>query len=73
MFTSIVMIFGFGSMMTTDFVGIFQMGLLGVVTLSAALLGDLLLLPVMLVVFRPWERFIEKKQREGTWEPVEPD
>jgi predicted RND superfamily exporter protein len=71
MFTSIVMIFGFGTMMTTNFVGIFQMGLLGVVTLSAALLGDLLLLPVMLVVFRPWERFIEKKQREGTWKPVE--
>jgi len=71
LFTSIVMIFGFGTMMTTDFVGIFQMGLLGVVTLSAALIGDLLLLPVMLVVFRPWERFIEKKQREGTWEPVE--
>ena len=71
MFTSIVMIFGFGTMMTTNFVGIFQMGLLGVVTLSAALVGDLLLLPVMLLVFRPWERFIEKKQREGTWEPVE--
>lgn len=73
MFTSIVMIFGFGTMMTTDFVGIFQMGLLGVVTLSAALVGDLLLLPVMLVVFRPWERFIEKKQRDGTWKPVEFD
>lgn len=71
MFTSIVMIFGFGTMMTTNFVGIVQMGLLGVVTLSAALVGDLLLLPVMLVVFRPWERFIEKRQREGTWAPVE--
>jgi len=70
MFTSIVMIFGFGTMMTTNFVGIFQMGLLGVVTLSAALIGDLLLLPVMLVVFRPWERFIEKKQAAGTWEPI---
>jgi len=73
LFTSIVMIFGFGTMMTTNFVGIFQMGLLGVVTLSAALLGDLLFLPVMLVVFRPWERLIEKKQREGTWKPVELD
>jgi predicted RND superfamily exporter protein len=70
-FTSILMIFGFGTMMTTRFVGIFQMGLLGAVTLFAALLGDLLLLPVCLVIFRPWERFIEKKQREGTWEPVQ--
>ena len=73
MFTSILMIFGFGTMMTTRFVGIFQMGLLGAITLSAALLGDLLLLPVCLVIFRPWERFIEKKQAAGTWEPVHLD
>ena len=70
-FTSILMIFGFATMMTTRFVGIFQMGLLGAVTLMAALIGDLLLLPVCLVIFRPWERFIEKKQRDGTWKPVE--
>ncbi len=69
-FTSILMIFGFATMMTTHFAGIFQMGLLGAVTLFAALVGDLLLLPTCLVIFRPWERFIEKKQREGTWEPV---
>jgi len=71
MFTSILMIFGFATMMTTRFVGIFQMGLLGAVTLLAALIGDLLLLPVCLVIFRPWERYIEKKQRDGTWVPVE--
>ncbi|MCP4868311.1 MAG: MMPL family transporter [Proteobacteria bacterium] len=70
-FTSILMIFGFATMMTTRFVGIFQMGLLGAVTLMAALIGDLLLLPVCLVIFRPWERYIEKKQRDGTWKPVE--
>ena len=46
-------------------------GLLGAVTLMAALIGDLLLLPVCLVIFRPWERYIEKKQRDGTWKPVE--
>jgi len=69
-FTSILMIFGFATMMTTRFVGIFQMGVLGAVTLSAALIGDLLLLPVCLVIFKPWSRFVEKKQADGTWKPV---
>ena len=46
-------------MMTTHFVGIFQMGVLGSVTLFAALLGDLLILPVCLIVFRPWSRHVE--------------
>ncbi len=71
MFTSILLIAGFGTMMTTRFVGIFQMGVLGAVTLFAALLGDLLLLPICLVIFRPWERFIEKKKATGQWKPVE--
>ena len=58
-FTSVLLVFGFATMMTTHFVGIFQMGVLGSVTLIAALLGDLLILPVCLIVFRPWSRQIE--------------
>jgi hypothetical protein len=64
-FTSVLLVFGFGTMMTTRFVGIFQMGVLGSVTLFAALLGDLLILPVALGVTRPWSRFIEGKAVEG--------
>lgn len=58
-FTSVLLVFGFATMMTTHFVGIFQMGLLGSVTLFAALLGDLLILPVCLIWFRPWSRAVE--------------
>ncbi|MCO4768650.1 MAG: MMPL family transporter [Deltaproteobacteria bacterium] len=58
-FTSVLLVFGFLTMMTTHFVGIFQMGVLGSVTLLAALLGDLLILPVCLIVFRPWSRHVE--------------
>ncbi len=58
-FTSVLLVFGFLTMMTTHFVGIFQMGVLGSVTLFAALLGDLLILPVCLIVMRPWSRYIE--------------
>ena len=60
-FTSVLLVFGFATMMTTRFVGIFQMGVLGSVTLLAALLGDLLILPVALGVTRPWSRFIDDK------------
>jgi len=58
-FTSVLLVFGFLTMMTTHFVGIFQMGVLGSVTLVAALLGDLLILPVCLIVLRPWSRLVE--------------
>jgi predicted RND superfamily exporter protein len=58
-FTSVLLVFGFATMMTTHFVGIFQMGVLGSVTLFAALLGDLLILPVCLMMFRPWSRKVE--------------
>ncbi len=58
-FTSVLLVFGFTTMMTTHFVGIFQMGILGSVTLFAALLGDLLILPVCLIVLRPWSRLVE--------------
>ncbi len=58
-FTSVLLVFGFLTMMTTHFVGIFQMGVLGSVTLFAALLGDLLILPVCLIVLRPWSRLVE--------------
>ncbi len=59
-FTSVLLVGGFVIMTTTRFVGIFQMGVLGAITLFAALLGALLLLPVCLLLFRPWSRFVEK-------------
>ena len=59
-FTSVLLVGGFVIMTTTRFVGIFQMGVLGAVTLIAALLGALLLLPVCLLLFRPWSRFVER-------------
>jgi uncharacterized protein len=59
-FTSVLLVGGFIIMTTTRFVGIFQMGVLGAITLFAALLGALLLLPVCLLLFRPWSRFVEK-------------
>jgi predicted RND superfamily exporter protein len=62
-FTSVLLVFGFGTMMTTRFVGIVQMGILGSVTLFAALLGDLFILPVALGLTKPWSRLIEDKQR----------
>ena len=60
-FTSVLLVFGFGTMMTTRFVGIFQMGVLGSVTLFAALLGDLLILPVALGMTKPWSKALKAK------------
>jgi len=64
-FTSVLLVGGFVIMTTTRFVGILQMGVLGAITLFAALLGALLLLPVCLLLFRPWGRFIEKAPDSG--------
>jgi len=64
-FTSLLLICGFGVMMTTRFVGIFQMGLLGAVALFSALLGDLLILPVCLGVFRPWSKALAARQAKS--------
>ena len=61
-FTSVLLVGGFVIMTTTRFVGIFQMGVLGAITLFAALLGALLLLPVCLMLFKPWSRFVEKAE-----------
>ena len=63
-FTSLLLIGGFLVMLTSRFVGIFQMGLLGAVALFAALLGDLVLLPVCLGIFKPWSRLISKAKAE---------
>jgi len=59
-FTSLLLVGGFLIMMTTRFVGIFQMGLLGAITLLAAMVGALVLLPVCLLLFKPWSRWVEK-------------
>ena len=59
-FTSLLLIGGFAVMLSSRFMGIFQMGLLGAVALFAALLGDLVLLPVCLAIFKPWSRVLAK-------------
>lgn len=63
-FTSLLLIGGFAVMMSSRFMGIFQMGLLGAVALFAALLGDLVLLPVCLAVFKPWSRVMARLEAE---------
>jgi predicted RND superfamily exporter protein len=63
-FTSILLVVGFVTMLTTRFVGIFQMGLLGAVTLTTALGVVLLLFPISLDFFKPWSRYVEKRPPE---------
>lgn len=64
-FTSLLLVFGFITMLTTRFVGIFQMGLLGAVTLTAALAAVLFVFPITLDVFKPWSRLVEKRSDDG--------
>ncbi len=68
-FTSLLLIGGFAVMLSSRFMGIYQMGLLGAVALFAALVGDLVLLPVLLSAFRPWSRSLEKAVAESPPEP----
>jgi len=51
-FTSVILILGFLSFLSSEFIGIAQLGLLGTSAIFGALLGDLFLLPEMLRRFR---------------------
>ncbi len=50
-FASLLLIAGFGIFVQSSFFGLFQFGFLGAITLSAALLADLFLTPVMIQTF----------------------
>jgi predicted RND superfamily exporter protein len=51
--TSGLLVAGFSVMFVSNFVGIIHVALLNCIILIAALLGDLLVLPALLLVFRP--------------------
>ena len=51
-FTSVILILGFLSLLSSSFIGIFQLGILGTTAIFGALLGDLFLLPVLLKALR---------------------
>lgn len=52
--TTLVLVLGFGFLLTSEFLANFNFGLLSGVTLSAALIADLTLLPALLLTTRRW-------------------
>lgn len=52
-FTTLLLLLGFGSILTSNFVFTFHFGLLGGFALLTALLGDLFVAPALFLVFRP--------------------
>lgn len=50
-FTTIALIFGFGSILTSNFQFTFHFGMLGATTIISALFADLLLLPALIIQF----------------------
>jgi predicted RND superfamily exporter protein len=61
--TSLVHVAGFAIFLCTDFVPLRQFGLLASIAMLAALAGDLVLLPNLLLVF---DRVPGRKNAEGT-------
>ncbi|OGG50011.1 MAG: hypothetical protein A3F84_02285 [Candidatus Handelsmanbacteria bacterium RIFCSPLOWO2_12_FULL_64_10] len=55
-FSTILLVLGFSAILTSNFKFTFYFGLLGGVTVFTALLGDLFVLPVLLIWFRPTVR-----------------
>lgn len=51
--TTLILVAGFGSLFFSDFVAIHEMGLLGSFTLTMALVADLIVLPLLLLKFKP--------------------
>ncbi len=51
--TSVLLVAGFSVMFTSEFLGMVHVALLNCIILISALLGDLLLLPALLLLFRP--------------------
>ena len=52
-FTTVILCVGFGTLTFSEFTAVRELGMLGGVTLIAALVGDLLLLPLVLLAMRP--------------------
>ena len=52
--TTVVLVLGFAFLLTSDFLANFNFGLLCGVTLSAALVADMTLLPALLLTLRRW-------------------
>ncbi len=52
--TTVVLVLGFGFLLGSEFLANFNFGLLTGVTLTAALVADLTLLPALLLTFRRW-------------------
>jgi len=59
-FSTLLLILGFGAILTSDFRFTFYFGLLGGVTMLAALLADLFVLPLLLLAFRPKVRTLRE-------------
>ncbi|MFT6400444.1 MAG: putative RND superfamily exporter protein [Bradymonadia bacterium] len=55
-FTTIILCAGFGTLTFSEFSAVHELGVLGGVTLFAALVGDLLVLPLVLLVLGPSKR-----------------
>ena len=55
-FTTLILCVGFGTLTFSEFTAVRELGMLGGVTLVAALVGDLLLLPLVLLAMRPSKR-----------------
>ncbi|RMH74067.1 MAG: hypothetical protein D6675_00925, partial [Gemmatimonadetes bacterium] len=52
-FTSVILFFGFGILLTSNFTGTSVFGLLTSITLFVALLADLMVLPTLILLFKP--------------------
>jgi len=61
-YTSLVIILGFSILVLSNLIPTIYFGLLTVVTMFTVLLADLLLLPKLLLIFKPFEKLKEKEQ-----------
>lgn len=59
-FSTMLLILGFGAILTSNFKFTFYFGLLGGVTMLAALAADLFVLPLLLLVFKPKVRTLRE-------------
>ena len=60
-YTSLVIIIGFSILVLSNLIPTIYFGLLTVVTMFTVLLADLLLLPKLLLIFKPFDKIKEKK------------
>ena len=60
-YTSLVIILGFSILVLSNLIPTIYFGLLTVVTMFTVLIADLLLLPKLLLIFKPYEKLKKKK------------